>query len=131
MTWTFNTDNPTDRDRVRLLINDIDTSTQKFSDEIINMMLTEEGSVGIAASRLCRMLAQRYAVKAQVSLGPLSASYSEQTAFYRELSDKLESESRLRTVATPFAGGLATSADPMVFGRGMHDDPSSYPSAGN
>lgn len=44
MTFTFNTTTPTDRDRVRLAIGDIDSTAPKLTDEVIAMLISEEAT---------------------------------------------------------------------------------------
>ena len=48
MTFTYTPLNPTDLTRVRYHIGDNDADTEIFSDEEINFVLAEEGSVGKA-----------------------------------------------------------------------------------
>lgn len=128
MTHTFNPTTPGDRDRVRLLINDI-AAPWKFEDATIDMMLAEEGSVAVAASRLARMLAQQYTAKGSVSLGPLSASYGEQANFYTDLALQLERDGvkKLGFAAVPVVNGdaLISEENPAYFDIAMHDDTTS------
>jgi len=131
MTWTFDPTNPTDRDRLRLLINDIDVDKQKFSDEILDMMLTEESSdLYESAIRLAMMLADRYNTKASVSLGPLSYSFSEQAGFYTELAEKLRARQNGKLLPLPYYNPSEESAKHPMFGIGANDNEETYPTGG-
>lgn len=50
----------TDRDRARSLIGDTDESAELHSDEHIDAVLTEQGSLGMAVSYLAHELVVRY-----------------------------------------------------------------------
>jgi len=135
MTWTFDPDNPTDRDRIRVHINDFDVDNQKFSDEIIDMMLSEEGdNIYEAAIRLALILSNRYATKSAVSLGPLSVSFTDQSSFYSDLADRLRKEAllRLRNVS-PFYSPVLDDGDEdrPIFVLANDDNNESYPTVGD
>lgn len=125
MTWTYDPTNPTDRDRVRIRIGDIDVNKQTFSDETIDFWLSEAGSVISASIRLARLAAVEYAKKASVTIGPLSISFSEQAQFFNDLAATLEYDNRKLLVISPFSG---TANNPEAderktdFGLGMHDN---------
>jgi hypothetical protein len=125
MTWTFDPANPTDRDRVRLLITDIEVTKQRISDEVLDMLIEEAGTKERAAVRACRIIASDYTTKAAVTIGPLSVSYGEQSAYFTDLALQIERDSRrdLGNVATPFSGTADQAEDPINFRIGMHDHP--------
>lgn len=78
MTWTYS-NNPagSDRDKVRFLIGDTDTTNQLVTDEEINWMLSEANNAPyMAAANLCASLATKFAAKSDYSrsVGDLSIS---------------------------------------------------------
>ena len=131
MTWTYS-GNPsgTNRDAIRFLIGDTDNTDQLTSDEEIAYALAEEGSVYIAAARVCRSLAAKYARSPDQSIGDLSISYSQRYKQFTELANKLEASAR---VGIPYAGGISQADKDAVTSDtdriqpaikvGVHDSP--------
>jgi len=130
MTWTYDPSISTDRDKVRLLIGDTDTSDQQLSDEEIAYLLTANGSVGLAGAEACEALAAKYARQVDTKNGVLSVAASQR---YKAYVDKARSLRELETrYCEVFAGGLSIDAkdsladdDDLVqprFRRGMFKD---------
>lgn len=135
MTWTYSGDpSSTDRDEVRFLIQDTDTTDQQVSDEEIAYAVSNEPSNISAAIRICRVLSAKYARKPDKKVGDLSISWSQLSKRYSELAQELEDSDMVSMVPVPYAGGISKSdknsveldtdrVDPS-FTRGMHDNPS-------
>ena len=133
MTWTF-TNNPSNsnRDLVRILINDTNTSSQLLSDEYIDYTIARKNNAYLAASQCAGTVAgqnTQQATKKQV--GDLSLWYSEQATEYRTLAKTLRLEAA--SSVTPYSGGISvddknTQRDDEDWDRpfaevGMHDHP--------
>lgn len=131
MTWTY-TNNPanSNRDLVRDLINDTNTSDQKVSDEFIAYALSAKPNVYLSAA-LCaeRIAGTKVDNVTRKKVGDLELSYEQQSASYRMLAKSLRVQAM--TAAKPYSGGIGVSdkatqksdsdwARP-AFERGMHD----------
>ena len=136
MTWSYSGDpSASDKDAVRFTIQDTDSSDQQMSDEEVNWLLTEYGSVRAAAIAAARTLAAKYARSVDKAVGDLRLSLSQKHAHYQSLVAQLEKSSAI--IAIPWAGGIS-AADKQAyeddsdrvrpkFGKNLHEyDPSSY-----
>lgn len=114
MTWTYS-GNPssTNRDAIRFLIGDTDNTDQLVTDEEIAYALAQEGSAYIAAARICRSVASKFARYMDQSVGDLSISYSQRYTQFTALADRLESDGSSR-LGVPFAGGISVAAKEAV-----------------
>lgn len=94
MTWSYNTSLSTNKDKVRIKIMDTDTTSQEFSDEEINAVLTDVGQdVLQAAMRLAKSLAFKYAKKAvSKRAGPYSEDTTKRAELYKQLAKDLYDE---------------------------------------
>lgn len=137
MTWTYSGD-PSDstRDAVRFLIGDTDTTDQLISNEEIDYMLTEHGTVSRAASESARSIAAKFARLMNRSIGGLSADFSQKYQHYMELAESLISNDEAYPVS-PFISGFKRDEKESrendtdretTFGRkGIHDNERVYP----
>lgn len=107
MTWTYS-GNPagSDRDKVRFLIGDTDTTDQQMSDEEIAWLLTEYPSVYLAAANAAEQLVARYARTLERRQTDLNPSVHDKLAHYRQLAKRLRSTAATRE-AMPYAGGIS------------------------
>lgn len=64
--FTYNPAEPQDRDRIRLLISDVDEDTAVFSDEEIDLFLSMEGTVRLAAAQALDAIADNEALCSKV-----------------------------------------------------------------
>lgn len=131
MTWTYS-GNPSssNRDLVRFLIHDTDTTAQLLTDEEIAGLLTIEGSARGAAILAASSLSARFGRKASMSVGDLSINYGSISSFYGSLVASLRRE-LVCSSARPYAGGQSIADkdtkeedDDRVnpsFKRNMHD----------
>lgn len=107
MSFSYNSDLGTDRDRVRFLVQDTDANDQLLQDEEIAWLLTEEGSVRAAAIIAAETVAGKFARQADSAVGDLSISYSQKQAQYAALAARLRRTASLSAV--PLVGGISVS----------------------
>lgn len=109
MSWSYNPTqlSSSQKDQVRYLIQDTDSSDQLLSDEEINYEITRSGSVRLAASRIARTIAAKFSRKVDESAGKVSKKWSQLSTQYYSLADRLEAEAE--ELVAPFAGGLSES----------------------
>ncbi len=135
MTWTYNGDPSTsDRDAIRYLVGDTDTTDQQTTDEEIAWILTEEPNVYFAAARAARTISAKFARKADKTVGDLSIKYSQSRDHYDMLAKDLEVRGAVRA-GSVYAGGISKTDKETVeedddrvkpsFKRGIHDAPGS------
>lgn len=142
MTWSYS-GNPSDSslDEVRFLVGDTDSADQLVQNEEISYAIATESSSLLAAVRVLRALAGKWARKADKAVGDLKISYSQLQKSFLALADKLE-KTELSPLTgglkgTPYAGGISISdkdsvadntdrAEP-AFKRGLHDNPELWP----
>lgn len=112
MTWTYDTSLATDLAKVRLYIGDINTSSQLYSDEEINAMITIHGSVLLTAAALCDSLAAKFSRSVSFSVEGLSISNSEKSDNYRKLAAILRARASSDSGAfgPAFVGGISIAA---------------------
>ncbi len=134
MTWSYTDPSASDKDAVRYLVGDTDTTDQQTTDEEIAWVLTEEANVYLAGARVARSVSAKYARKADKSVGDLRISYKSTEEHYRSLAADLAARGAVRA-ATPYAGGISED-DKLTdeenedrvhpaFEIGMHDQPGS------
>ncbi len=125
MTWTYTGDpNVSDRDRIRFLIQDTDTTDQLVSDEEIAWALTEAGSIYQTAHDLCTIIAAKFARMAtSKSVGDLSLSYSDRAETYHRLAGRMLHLADRRDVPTPWVSpkNLQTAAERSELGMQGHE----------
>lgn len=134
MTWTYTGDpSVSDRDKVRFLIGDTDTTDQLVSDEEIAWQLGVVGdNVYQAAHDLCVALAAKFArLATSKSVGGLSLSYADRSASFYGLADRILDLASRRDVPTPWIDPknikTATERDELgmqghEFFTGIHDN---------
>lgn len=105
---TFTYDVATSLGRVRLEIGDTDSNAALFSDEEIEVYLTDNNDNVLAtAADLCDALATRYALKADTTIGSLSFKWANVS---KSFADRAQVLRRRGLVSAPFAGGISQSA---------------------
>jgi len=135
MTWTYTGDpSANNRDEVRFLIGDTDNADKIVQDEEIAYAIANEANNRLAAIRIVRTLAGKYARKVDKTVGDLKISYSQIYKHYVDLATFLEESDANLYAPIAYAGGISVSdkdsvrdnsdrADPM-FTKGMNDNPS-------
>ena len=131
MTWSFSEASlsTSEKDQVRLLIGDTDTSDQLISDEAITFYLSQRSNVNLAAADACDSIAAKFARQVDTRNGALSVPASQRSEAYRQLGADLRVQNA--ELAGAFFGGqsidgkidLETDTDAIQprFARGMND----------
>jgi hypothetical protein len=133
---------PTNKDKVRLLIGDTDTSAEMLVDNEINAVLALQPTVTFAAAACADAIAAKYARKVDLSIGATSVSLSQRAEAFRDLAARLRAggagslpggDGTGVPGVSMFVGGTSvavndTHADdadevPPSFGIGMDDAP--------
>ena len=133
MAWSYSKDpSANNKDHVRFLIGDTDSTSEQLSDEEVNHTLTETTSNVYQAAILCaESLIAKYSRFADKAIGDLRNSFSQRVEHYKGLRETLRNRSGIRAAA-PYAGGISVSDKNSVrldtdrtkpaFARGMHDN---------
>ena len=107
MTWTYTNDpENVQRDEVRLLIGDTDSTDEQLSDEEIAYYIAQESDSYSAAASAARGLAAKFARLADMTVDDLSLSYSQRQASYLALAETLDERSSASGVRA-YAGGIS------------------------
>lgn len=114
MAWTYS-GNPSasTRDAVRFVIGDTDTTDQLLQDAEIDYMITEHGTIRMAASESCRAIAAKFARLMSRSIGGLSADFSAKHRQYLAMAESLLTAEDAYPVS-PFLSGWNSAAKEAV-----------------
>ncbi len=105
MAWTYSGDPAAnDRDAVRFLVGDTDTTDQQLNDAEIAYLNAQEPNVYKAASQGAKTIAAKFARKADKEVGDLKIRWSQLQKSYLDLASELEERS-ISGVGTAFLGG--------------------------
>jgi hypothetical protein len=111
MTWTYVGPATADRDKVRFLIQDVDTTRQLMSDEEIAWLITEWSDVYEVAANAAEILSAKFAGKADYSksVGDLSLNetFSSQSQGYKELAKTIRANRHRKYAVTWVANAEA------------------------
>ena len=108
--WNYSEDPASsNRDAVRWLVGDTDTSDQLLLDREIDYAYAQEGSVKKAAALCARALAGKYARLCDKAVDDLRISYSQRQKQFWELSEKLDKEAATAAGVSPYTGGISIS----------------------
>jgi hypothetical protein len=114
MTWTYGGDpSASDRDEVRFLVGDTDTTEQLVTNEEIAYAILKSSNNQLAAACIANALAAKFARKADKSVGDLSITYSQQAKQFRELAAQLMKDGSI-SGAMPYASGISVSGKDTV-----------------
>lgn len=90
MTWSYSASSlGMDKNRVRLLLGDTDTSVQQLQDEEITYVLGYETSPALAAAACADLLAAKYAIQVNTENGSLKVAASARMNHFADLADRL------------------------------------------
>jgi len=117
------------RDAVRFLLGDTDKDRRLLDDREIDYALANEGSVDGAAVLCGTSIANRFASRADISIGPISKSYSSVANAMRQQVNEIKERAGLSLApafpALTYSGKCDLNSDPDTirgsFYRGMSD----------
>lgn len=112
MAWTYSGDpSSSDKDKVRFLIGDTDSSDPQLQDEEILWMLSENETIYVAASHCVYGLISKYSRLAQSkSVGDLSISYANRVENYKAVASRLAYLAEVHGSGAPaYCGGISIS----------------------
>lgn len=108
MTWTYGGDpSANDRDEVRFLCGDTDTSDQLVTDEEIAYAIADAGSNYLAAAVICEALAAEFARDVDTTNGPASEKESQRYQQYKDRAYALKAKAN--ALVKPVFGGQSIS----------------------
>lgn len=120
MTWTYDETLPTDRDRLRFLVGDIESAEPLLTDEAADVLLgsLEDGPTKLeaAAASACRAIAARFARRVDFGQGDLSVSASQRAARYAALAAEFQSRVDAAAKTSGVAGRAGGLGLPVVGG---------------
>jgi hypothetical protein len=91
MTWTYDATLSTTRDKVRALLGDVDTTDQQVTDEVIALLLSEQGdNMYRAAAAAARACAAKYAREASIGIGSLRIQSDTLSQKYLNLASAID-----------------------------------------
>jgi len=107
MTWTY-AGNPaaSNTAAVRFEIGDTDSTDPLITDEEIAYLLTQNGTVSLAAVAACEAIAAKFARMVDKAVGDLRLSASQKHAQYLALAATLKRKGALKN-AMPYSGGIS------------------------
>jgi len=105
MSFSYDHDLSSDKDKVRFRIGDTDESLFEFSDEEIAAVISQEGSVVKAALALAESMLAKYSRFVDEKAGQVDIKHSSRTTQIEVLIRKLRRS--LSLSASPYAGGLS------------------------
>lgn len=105
MSWTYDSALSTPKDKVRFLIQDINTARQLFQDEEIDWVVSTEADEYTAAAMLAETLVAKAGSVKFKKISEFSIQYD--PMFYRGLSTTLRARGAGHQV--PYAGGLSVA----------------------
>lgn len=132
MTTTYSAGGASDKDDIRFLIGDTDSTDWQLQDEEINRVRTQSTSNGEAAVKLARALAARYSRLVTTTLNDgLKVEYSDKAQHYHDLAKVLAEQAGGIVAAIPYVGGISEAEEDIdvadtdlvqpTFKKGMHD----------
>lgn len=125
MTWSYSGDpSSSDRDAVRFLIGDTDTTDQQLSNEEINYLLVEYTSVDQTAIAAIGSLIAKYSRYVDQSTGDISLSYSQRINQFKELLNNIRR--RMAEGVRPYCGGLSIADKELDVENDDRVDPAFY-----
>lgn len=106
MTWTYNSDVSTDRDKIRLLIGDTDTTDQLLSDEEIDFVSTQQPNNYYAAAQCCETIAGKFARDVSTTLEGMSIAKRQRFENYLNMANNLRVMAMRTKPSKPFAASI-------------------------
>jgi hypothetical protein len=109
--WTYSGDPAlSDKDHVRFLVGDVDSTDRLVSDEDIDAAVAVEGAVRSAAAKVAAAIAARFARRVTTSTdGNITKALSHLFEHYMALARNLMRDAATETGAGVYAGGISLS----------------------
>ncbi len=108
MTWLYSGNPATsNKDAVRFLIGDTNTTDQKLQDEEINYLLTVYGTPAMAAAESLEQLARRMAQSAEFAIGRYRESLVEGATLLNQKARELRQQAGAIGAKGIYAGGIS------------------------
>jgi hypothetical protein len=114
MTWSYDESLPTDRDKVRFRIGDIDTEEQLLSNETLDTLLTIRDDVVLASIDAVEGILAKFAREIDRQALGLGGPRSQKTLHYRELLKELRAEAARSSTGIFFGGGSLAQKDAIL-----------------
>lgn len=106
--FTYNSDDlSTDLNKVRRLINDVNSTSAQFQDEEISFFIDTESNIYGAASIACEALAAKYGGQVDKAVGDLKISLGQKYDHYRGLADKYNIRAKQKGAVQLYGGGIS------------------------
>ena len=117
MTWSYDASNllttPSNstvvKDQVRFLVGDVDMGDQLLEDEEVLFTVGQRTSIYGAAAVCARMLATKYARRADSQQGPIRLAYSQISRNYMMMASQYENQAMSRGAQPGYAGGISVA----------------------
>lgn len=136
MTWNYKNPEANDKDKVRFLIGDTDSTDPLVSDEEILHCITKQTRLELAAAMTLRALAAKFSRMVDKSMGGISARMGQIAKAFSDRANELDPgrlTANINVGILPVFGGV-TIAEKMnenadygatqpAFKKGMNDDP--------
>ena len=106
ITWTYNASVSTDRDKIRLLIGDTDTTDQLLSDEEIDFVITQQPNVYYAAAQCCETVAGKFSRDVSTTLEGMSIAKRQRFENYLNMANNLRVMAMRALPSKPFAASI-------------------------
>ena len=101
--------NVVDKENIRLLIGDADTTDQLLTDAQIYFFLLTENNIYRAAAKAARSIQGKFSRTADISIETVRKSYSQRATAYARMADNLERLASTKDVATPIVTGISNA----------------------
>lgn len=140
MTWSYDPALPADKDKIRALVGDTDTTDQLVSDEAIAVWLAQTGNIMDTAALIADGISASFGRRANLALDSLRVDFQARSDKFRDIASNLRLQAtRLAGgLGTPYVGGVSisdmdsvednTDREPSRFKVGMQDFPGIVPS---
>lgn len=111
MTWTYGISLAADKDKVRFLCGDTDTTNQQVSDEeIAGNLAMNSSDIYRAGAAICRHLAARYSREANITIGQRRVELAARSKAYADRATEIETQGNLAgRTPIPYAGGISVA----------------------
>lgn len=107
MSFSYSGDPSTsDKDHVRFILQDTNSTFPLLQDEEINFLITQEGDVFQAAAIGAERIAAFFARRTDIKIGDYSESAAKYFEHYTKLAKKLKADA-MRRLVVPYVGGLS------------------------